>query len=60
MAKDRFTRMAPVNFDQALSQFWRDVELSMDMAKDLFHSGVLSAEEGLSFLHNIFFKNVFQ
>ena len=50
MANDRFTRMAPVNFDQALSQFWRDVELSMGMAKELFHSGVLSAEEGLHFL----------
>ena len=43
--------MAIFQFDFALGQFWRDLRLSMDIAVELFHRGVMSAETCGFILH---------
>ena len=49
-ARANFLSRTPFGIDDALSEFWPDLELSLQIAVDLFHTGILSAQTGwLSF-----------
>ena len=45
-ATDRFLGRTPFGINVTLRQFWPDLELSLQIAEDLFHTGILSAQRG--------------
>ena len=47
IAKDDFVREAPTGINQTLRiALWPDLELNLQIAEELFHRGVLSAQRG--------------